>query len=475
MKNVNRKIRFFERGCFTMVKEYQYGDTTQLSEHFNAKEFQCKCGKPHSFFVSEELIANLEILRSTLDCRNIHISSGFRCPEHDVAVGGKGNGKHTKGLAADTICYDKNGNPISSKLVSCKAQDIGFKGIANIKKSYTSTHLDMREGKKWYGDETKGTSWACDDFYEYYGIPRDNNDEDDNMSDITKRGMDISYCQKKVTWSKVKGIDFAILRAGYGRYTNQKDSMFESHYAGAKSVNIPVGAYWYSYATTPEDAKKEADACIEILKGKQFEYPIYYDVEENKQLQLGKSKVSEIIRAFLERVEAAGYWVGLYMSASPMSTLVEEDITKRYAIWVANVGVSKPQYYKGPYGMWQYSWKGVVDGITGDVDMDYGYVDYPTMIKAKGLNGFGTPTDDTDDNKCPYPEPTKAIREGDTGDSVKWLQWNLIYLGYFNDEINGVFDIFTLGSLLAYQLKNNLAVDGVCGSATRSSIISQSK
>lgn len=454
-----------------MVKEYQYGDTTQLSEHFNAKEFQCKCGKPHSFFVSEELIANLEILRSTLDCRNIHVSSGFRCPEHDVAVGGKGNGKHTKGLAADVICYDKSGNPISSKIVSCKAQDIGFKGIANITKSYTSTHLDMREGKKWYGDETKGTSWACNDFYEYYGIPRDD-DTDGDKTDV-KNGIDISYCQKKVDWDKVNGIDFVIVRAGYGRYTNQKDSMFESHYANAKAKGLPVGAYWYAYAKTPEDAVKEADACIEVIKGKQFEYPIFYDVEEKSQFDTGKENVSAIIKAFLERMESAGYFVGLYGSYCSLTAYVSEDIRKRYAIWLAHWNVKKSPY-SDPYGVWQYG-LGTVNGVQGDCDVDYSYVDYPTIIKSKGLNGFGTSTDDTDDNKCPYPEPTKAIREGDTGDSVKWLQWNLIYLGYFNDEINGVFDIFTLGSLLAYQLKNDLAVDGVCGSATRSSIISQSK
>lgn len=156
-----------------MVRTYKYGDKTQISAHFNASEFQCKCGKPHDFQISDELIQNLETLREALQCKNIHISSGFRCPAHDKAVGGKGNGKHTKGLAADVVCNAKNGAPISSKVVSCKAQDIGFCGIANITAAYTSTHLDMRSGKKWFGDETRGTSWACDDLYRYYGIPRE--------------------------------------------------------------------------------------------------------------------------------------------------------------------------------------------------------------------------------------------------------------------------------------------------------------
>lgn len=199
-------------------------------------------------------------------------------------------------------------------------------------------------------------------------------------------GIDISYCQKKVDWTKVNA-DFVIIRAGYGRYTHQKDTMFEDHYAGAKQRGIPVGAYWYSYAKSEEDARKEADACVEILKGKQFEYPIYYDVEEKDTLNLGKEKVSVIIRAFLERVEAAGYWVGLYMSRSPLENLVTDDVRKRYAIWLAEWDVVKPTY-KGAYGVWQNG-TGTVSGLPDKVDTDVCYVDYPTQIKAKGLNGYG--------------------------------------------------------------------------------------
>lgn len=375
-----------------MVRTYQYGDTSQLSPHFRASEFQCKCGKPHEFMISEELIANLEKLRDALRCTSIHVSSGFRCPAHDKAVGGKGNGKHTQGLAADVICYQQPGLPISSKIVSCTAQDIGFTGIANITAAYTSTHLDMRSGKKWYGDETKGTAWGCKDLHEYYGIPK----EDEKMDETRKSGIDISYCQKKVDWLKVTA-DFAIIRAGYGRYAHQNDSMFEDHYSGAKSRGIPVGAYWYSYATTEEEARKEADACIEVLKGKQFEYPIYYDVEEKKQFDTGKDNVSAVIRAFLQRLEAAGYFVGLYSSYSALLSYVAEDIRKRYAIWLAHWDVQKSPY-QGAYGIWQYG-VGKADGVTGDCDLDYGYVDYPSKIKEKGLNGYGKPPEQPEDDE----------------------------------------------------------------------------
>ena len=100
-----------------MVRTYKYDDASPISEHFRASEFRCKCGKPHDFLLADELVRNLERLRSELNCKSVHVSSGYRCPAHDKAVGGKGNGKHTQGLAADVICYGQDGQPISSKIV----------------------------------------------------------------------------------------------------------------------------------------------------------------------------------------------------------------------------------------------------------------------------------------------------------------------------------------------------------------------
>lgn len=201
-----------------------------------------------------------------------------------------------------------------------------------------------------------------------------------------KNGIDVSRWQGNINWSAVN-TDFVIIQAGYGRELSQKDSQFENNYNGCKAKNIPCGIYWYNYAKTPEDAEKEAAACLEIIKGKKFEYPIYYDVEEQAVLNLGKARVSAIIRAFLKKVEAAGYFVGLYMAASHLNSYVEDDIKNRYAVWVAHIGANKPSY-SGSYGVWQYSWKGKINGISGDVDTDYAYVDYPTIIKNAGLNGY---------------------------------------------------------------------------------------
>ena len=359
-----------------MNKKYEYSDTTQLSQHFNAKEFRCKCGKEHEFEVSDELVKKLEQLYTALNCSKIIVTSGFRCSAHDKAVKGSGAGQHTLGNAADICCYGQDGQPISSKTVCCKAQDIGFSGIANITAAYQYTHVDVRSGKKWYGDEVHGNSSVTDDFYKYFG------GEDMN-------GIDVSVHNGDIDWGKVKadGIDFAILRAGYGRLASQKDEKFEQNYSGAKAAGIPVGAYWYSYAMTPEEAELEADVFLSVIKGKQFEMPVYFDLEEKKQFDLGKESVSAIMRAFLKKVESAGYFVGLYGSASSLTTHTADDIKSWYTIWLAH-WVDQTNY-SGTYGIWQHSEKGKVAGINGNVDLDICYKDFPTTIKGKGLNGWG--------------------------------------------------------------------------------------
>ena len=221
---------------------------------------------------------------------------------------------------------------------------------------------------------------------------------------MTKNGIDVSEWQGDIDWSAVTA-DFVIIRAGYGRLEKQKDEKFEQNYAGAKAAGIPVGAYWYSYAMSEDEARLEAETCLKVIAGKRFEYPIYLDIEEQRTLSLGKAAVTAIIKAFLDKVESAGYWVGLYMSASPLSAYVSESVRNRYAVWVAHYGVSKPSY-SGSYGMWQLSSTGSVPGISGNADLDECYVDYPKLIKKSGCNGY-----------APEP-PTKTVRL--TIDGTTW-------------------------------------------------------
>ena len=207
------------------------------------------------------------------------------------------------------------------------------------------------------------------------------------------KGIDVSQWQGDIDFGKVRsaGVDFVIIRAGYGRYISQKDPYFEQNYARAKSAGLNVGAYWYSYAESEADARAEAAVCMEAIRGKQFEYPIYFDLEEQSQFSRGKAFCSALVTAFCGEMEKAGYFAGLYISRSPLQTYITSEVAERYALWVAEYG-SKCNY-GGAYGMWQYTSTGKVSGVNGACDCDYAYTDYPSIIKNGGFNGFAKPTE----------------------------------------------------------------------------------
>ena len=395
------------------ILTYKFDDQTQLSPHFNAREFRCQCGQPHETLIASELIDKLESLYTALNCSKIIVTSGYRCPEHDKAVGGTSSGQHTKGSAADVCCYGQDGQPISSKTVCCKAQDLGFTGIANITSSYQYTHLDVRTGYRWLGDETKGNGTVTEDFYKYFGIKKTT-----ETTSILK-GIDVSYCQNEVDWDAAKAsglVDFAILRAGYGREPSQVDTQFSRNYAACKRLGIPCGAYWFSYAMSADEAKREAQVFLQTIKGKSFEYPVYMDLELAKQFALGKAVCSEMADAFLSTMEQAGYYAGLYCSTYYLDKYLSDSVKSRYTIWCAQY--ASKCTYQNPYGIWQYNVAGNAEydiigqknipGVSGECDMDYCYTDYPSIIKNAGLNGFAK-------NATTTPEDTKK----DTSDTEK--------------------------------------------------------
>ena len=153
----------------------------------------------------------------------------------------------------------------------------------------------------------------------------------------TFKGIDVSQYQQNIDFKKVKaaGIDYVIIRAGYGKYVNQKDPYFEKNYKAAKAAGLKVGAYWYSYAATVVEAKAEAQTCINAIKGKTFEYPIYFDLEERSQFAKGRAFCNSLVKTFCNALEHAGYWAGLYISRSPLQQYISAYVAKRYALWVA--------------------------------------------------------------------------------------------------------------------------------------------
>ena len=233
---------------------------------------------------------------------------------------------------------------------------------------------------------------------------------------MSTKGIDISKYQTNVDFTKVKaaGIDFVIIRAGYGKLISQKDPQFEAHYKAAKAAGLNVGAYWYSYASSVADAKTEAAVCMEAIAGKTFEYPIFFDLEEQSQFSQGKTFCSNLVTAFCTELESNGYYAGLYISRSPLQTYITTDVANKYALWIAEYA-SKCNY-SGSYDMWQYSSTGSVNGVSGNVDCDYSYTDFPSMIKSGGYNGFTVEKPDKVTVKSGWNCTSTAIR----------INWNAV-------------------------------------------------
>ncbi len=246
---------------------------------------------------------------------------------------------------------------------------------------------------------------------------------------MVTQGCDFSQWQGyNIDFNKVKaaGINFVILRAGYGKYISQKDPTFEGNYKRAKAAGLNVGAYWYSYAGTDTrlsnaqgeaDAKTEADVFMQAIKGKTFEMPLYFDLEEKTQFNRGAAYCSKITEIFCGALEKAGYFAGLYISRSPLQQYINANTAKKYTLWVAEYG-SKCNY-GGTVGMWQNTSTFRVNGTSGNIDHDYCYVNYPTIIKNGGFNGYPKPTKVEEKKKeaeKPKTESKPAMTEFQRGD-----------------------------------------------------------
>ena len=184
--------------------------------------------------------------------------------------------------------------------------------------------------------------------------------------------VDISEFQQNIDFNKMKndGIKAVIIRAGYGRETSQKDSMFESHYRNAKSAGLKVGAYWYSYADSVDDAEKEARACLECIKSKSLDMPIYYDLEDNSQTKLGKAKLTEIAERFCETVKKSSYKAGVYANLNWFNNYLDYDkLKKKYSIWLAQYN-DKAEL---DCDIWQNHSTGRVSGYGGNIDTNVIY------------------------------------------------------------------------------------------------------
>lgn len=197
-----------------------------------------------------------------------------------------------------------------------------------------------------------------------------------------KQGIDISKWQGKVDWGRLAAqhaagtLDFVILRAGYGGGT--LDPRFEEYYAAASAANIPVGAYWYAYwgNYTP---RQEAEGFLRAVAGKTLQMGIWYDVEyETDIIKLSKAERTRKTLEGLAALADSGRYVGLYASTDMINNRMLYDQLRAYDIWCAQY--ASRNTCKLPYGIWQHSSCGSVDGINGRVDLDIAYKDYPAIV-----------------------------------------------------------------------------------------------
>lgn len=202
-------------------------------------------------------------------------------------------------------------------------------------------------------------------------------------------GIDVSYYAGTIDWQRVNqnGPDFCFVRVGYanGDGTITMDGEFENNMNGISDTCIDTGLYLYSYLRTPEAAVEAAEGFLSAAQGYRLTMPLVLDLEDlNVYSQLGREQTTEIAAAFLERVQAAGYYPMLYSNPNFVSLYLDMEQLSRYDFWVADyrawIG------YEGDYTIWQYIDQGVIDGIDRRVDLNIAYRDYPTLIKRQGYN-----------------------------------------------------------------------------------------
>lgn len=202
---------------------------------------------------------------------------------------------------------------------------------------------------------------------------------------VNFKGIDVSSHQGIVDWEKVRDeIDFAIIRCGFGgNYTSQDDTRWEDNVSACEKYNIPYGVYLYSYATTVEKARSEAEHALRLLKGHYPELPVFFDLEEARISSLGNARILEIAKVFCEEITKVGYMYGTYANKYWFSNYLTDKWYDLFPKWIAQY--SSEVTYTGKYDIWQYTDSGKVNGIRGKVDMNIAYMSY-----LKGdVNGDG--------------------------------------------------------------------------------------
>jgi GH25 family lysozyme M1 (1,4-beta-N-acetylmuramidase) len=259
------------------------------------------------------------------------------------------------------------------------------------------------------------------------------------------KGIDISAWQGAPDFSRVKtdGVQFIIARAGYG--SNNIDKQFRRNADECNRLGIPLGVYWFSYALTAAEAAQEARYCLEAVKPYRLEYPIYFDLEYDtiryaakNGVTITKALATQMVTAFCNEIERARHYAAKYSNADYLTRMFDQKALARYDLWYAWYN---SKCNRSDAGVWQYSSKGRVGGISGNVDMDYSMKDYPGIIRRAGLNDLGK---ETPQAPAPAQTPTQTSASSfKPGNKVK-VKKAVTYMGGTFKTYYSVYDVISV-------------------------------
>ena len=272
---------------------------------------------------------------------------------------------------------------------------------------------------------------------------------------VVERGIDVSKWQGPINWQAVaqSGVTFAFIRVG--NTLKGIDEYFYYNMLAAQQAGIKTGVYIYSYAKNVQEAAMEAQFVLNAIQNVQVSYPVVWDVEDNVHKSLSPEMLSLMANTFCATIEAEGYYPMVYSSANWYKDRIGPVFYDKWvAQWAATCDIPDA-------AVWQYTSKGRVPGISGDVDLDEWYALIPTIPPAENPQN-------------PYKDSGRLLKYnpltvGIPRDDVRWLQWELREAGY-QLQVDGRFGPKTDLALRAFQAAHGLKADGKCGPATRAAL-----
>lgn len=301
-------------------------------------------------------------------------------------------------------------------------------------------------------------------------------------------GIDVSAYNPVTSYARVaaSGRKVAILRVT--ERNNQPDPTFERNYKGFRQAGMKVGVYKFSYALSAAEASLEADSVLRALKGKTLEFPVFYDMEWSRQRSLPASQLAAVIREFRRKIVDAGYLFGIYCNLDWYNNVLDVEGFP-YDYWIASYPYNDRgvvvESLRPAHGIgWQYSSKGTVPGIDGNVDLDVFYKDYTGGSADQPEREEGDGAEANDDwikrlqsavgavpDNIPGPETLSKLpllKEGSQGEVVRLLQERLgnQYRIGVTGGYDGIYGPGTRAAVMEFQKQKGLSIDGITGQNT---------